>query len=62
MLGEVLARLPVRRTNHGGATAWAKRIGKQLKSIWMADDLAKAETALAELVASYRESAPRLAD
>lgn len=38
-----------------------KRIGKQLKSIWTADDLAKAETALAELVASYRTSAPKLA-
>ena len=38
-----------------------KRIGKQLKSIWTADDLGKAETALTELVASYRDSAPRLA-
>lgn len=38
-----------------------KRIGKQLKSIWTADDLPKAETALAELVASYRTSAPNLA-
>ena len=39
-----------------------KRIGKQLKSIWTADDLAKAKTALAELVASYRDSAPKLVD
>ncbi len=39
-----------------------KRIGKQLKSIWNADDLAKAETELADLVASYRDSAPKLAD
>jgi transposase-like protein len=38
-----------------------KRIGKQLKSVWTADDLPKAETALAELVASYRTSAPNLA-
>ena len=38
-----------------------KRIGRQLKSIWTADDLARAETALAELVAGYRDSAPRLA-
>ncbi len=38
-----------------------KRIGRQLKSIWTADDLAKAETALAELVASYRDTAPKLA-
>jgi transposase-like protein len=39
-----------------------KRIGKQLKSVWTADDLTKAETALAELVASYRDTAPKLAD
>jgi putative transposase len=38
-----------------------KRIGKQLKSIWTADDLAKAQTALAELVTSYRDTAPKLA-
>ena len=38
-----------------------KRIGRQLKSIWTADDHTKAETALAELVASYRDSAPKLA-
>jgi len=38
-----------------------KRIGRQLKSIWTADDLGKAETALAELVASYRDTAPKLA-
>lgn len=39
-----------------------KRIGKQLKSVWTADDLTKAETALAELVTSYRDTAPKLAD
>ena len=38
-----------------------KRIGRQLKSIWMADDLARAETMLAELVTSYQDTAPRLA-
>jgi transposase-like protein len=38
-----------------------KRIGRQLKSIWTADDLAEAETALADLVASCRDTAPRLA-
>lgn len=38
-----------------------KRIGRQLRSVWTADDLAKAETALAELVASYRDTAPKLA-
>ena len=39
-----------------------KRVGRQLKSIWTADDLAKAETALAALVASYRDTASKLAD
>jgi transposase-like protein len=39
-----------------------KRIGKQLKAVWTADDLAKAEAALAELVAGYRDTAPKLAD
>ncbi|WP_211222284.1 IS256 family transposase [Sediminimonas qiaohouensis] len=38
-----------------------KRIGRLLKSIWTADDLNKAETALTELVASYRDTAPKLA-
>lgn len=38
-----------------------KRIGKQLKSVWTADSLAKAETALAELVTGYRDTAPKLA-
>ncbi|MGK7752153.1 MULTISPECIES: IS256 family transposase [unclassified Roseovarius] len=38
-----------------------KRIGKQLKSVWTADSLAKAETAVAELVAGYRDTAPKLA-
>ena len=33
-----------------------KRIGRQLKSVWNADDLAKAETALAELVTRYRDT------
>ena len=38
-----------------------KRIGRQLKPIWTADDLAKAETALTGLVTSYRDTAPKLA-
>ena len=38
-----------------------ERIGRQLKSSWTADDLTKAETALAELVASSRDTAPKLA-
>ena len=39
-----------------------KRVGRQLKLIWTAEDLAKAETALAELATGYRDTAPRLAD
>lgn len=39
-----------------------KRLGRQLKAIWEADDLAKAETMLADLVAGYRDGAPKLAD
>ncbi len=38
-----------------------KRIGAELRTVWDASTLAKAETALAELVASYRTSAPKLA-
>lgn len=38
-----------------------KRIGAELRTVWNASTLAKAETALAELVASYRTSAPKLA-
>ena len=39
-----------------------KRIGRQMKAIWAADDLAKAETVLADLVVGYRDSATKLAD
>jgi len=38
-----------------------KRIGAELRAVWNASTLAKAETALAELVASYRDTAPKLA-
>jgi len=38
-----------------------KRIGAELRAVWNASKLAKAETALAELVASYRDTAPKLA-
>lgn len=38
-----------------------KRIGAELRAVWNAGTLAKAETALAELVTSYRDSAPKLA-
>lgn len=38
-----------------------KRIGAELRTVWNASTRAKAETALAELVASYCTSAPKLA-
>ena len=48
--------------HHASNVEIRKRIGRQLKAIRAADDLARAETALADLVASYRDSAPKLAD
>ena len=36
-----------------------ERFGKLLTSIWTADDLAKAETAQAERVVSYRDTVPK---
>lgn len=39
-----------------------KRIGAELRAVWNAATLAKAETALVELVAGYRSTAPKLAD
>ena len=39
-----------------------RRIGQELRAVWNAPALAKAEQALAELVASYRKGAPKLAD
>ena len=60
-----MAALPIspgpQRIHHAPNAEIRKRIGRQLKSIWTADDLARAETALTELVASYRDTAPRLA-
>jgi putative transposase len=38
-----------------------KRIGAELRAVWNARTLAKAETALAEIVASYRSTASKLA-
>ena len=37
-----------------------KRIGAELRAVWNASKLTKAEAALAELVASYRDTAPNL--
>jgi len=47
--------------HHAPNLAIRKRIGAELREIWNAASLAKAETALAELVADYRDTAPALA-
>ncbi len=47
--------------HHAPNVAIRKRIGAELRAVWNADTLAKAETALAELVSGYRDTAPKLA-
>ncbi len=47
--------------HHAPNVAIRKRIGAELREVWTAGSLAKAETALAELVANYRDTAPKLA-
>ncbi len=47
--------------HHAPNLAIRKRIGAELREIWNVASLAKAETALAELVADYRDTAPALA-
>lgn len=47
--------------HHAPNLAIRKRIGAELREIWNASNHVKAETALAELVAGYRDAAPNLA-
>jgi putative transposase len=47
--------------HHAPNLAIRKRIGVELREVWTAGSLAKAETALAEMVGTYRDTAPRLA-
>jgi len=47
--------------HHSPNVAIRKRIGAELRAVWNANTLAKAETALTELVVAYRETAPKLA-
>lgn len=47
--------------HHAPSLAIRKRIGAALRTVWNAASSAKAETALAELVATYRDTAPKLA-
>jgi len=48
--------------HHAPNVAIRKRIGADLRAVWNASDLPKAENALVELVATYRDSAPKLAE
>jgi len=48
--------------HHAPSLAIRKRIGAELRAVWNAPDLPKAETALAELVAAYSDTAPKLAE
>ena len=47
--------------HHAPSLAIRKRIGAELREVWNAGSLAKAETVLAELVTSWRDTAPKLA-
>ncbi len=47
--------------HHAPNVAIRKRIGTELRAVWNASDLPKAEAALAELVETYRDAAPKLA-
>lgn len=46
---------------HSPSQAIRQRIGKELRRVWNAEDLAQAQENLAQLVESYREAAPKLA-
>jgi putative transposase len=47
--------------HHAPNIAIRKRIGTELRAVWNANTLTAAETVLADLVSSYRETAPKLA-
>ena len=49
------------RGHHAPNAAIRKRIGTELHAVWNASDLPKAEAALAELIETYRDAAPKLA-
>ncbi len=47
--------------HHAPNLAIRKAIGRELRRVWNAEDLASAEVELARLVEAYRDSAPKLA-
>ena len=61
-----MAALPVpprprHAVHHAPSLAIRRRIGAELRAVWNAGSLAKAEAASAELVATHRDTAPSLA-
>ena len=48
--------------HHAPNVAIRKRIGIELRAVWNANTLVKAETTLTELVSGYRDTAPKLAE
>lgn len=63
--GAIWQRCQVHRAHnaihHAPNAATVKRIGAELRAVWNVASLAKAETALAGLVATYHDTAPKLA-
>ncbi len=59
--GKVQFHLAQNAIHHAPNVAIRKRIGTELRAVWNAPDLPKAEAAPAELVASCRDAAPKLA-
>jgi putative transposase len=48
--------------HHAPSLAIRKRIGIELRAVWNANTLSAAETALTDLIASYRDTAPKLTE
>jgi putative transposase len=48
--------------HHAPSLAIRKRIGIELRAVWNANTLSAAETALTDLIASYRATAPKLTE
>lgn len=59
--GHVQFHLAQNAIHHAPNVAIRKRIGTELRAVWNASDLARAEAALAELVETCRDAAPKLA-
>ena len=60
--GHVQFHLAPNAIHHAPNAAIRKRIGTELRAVWNASDLARAEAALADLVETCRDSTPKLAE